>query len=64
MNLLLILIILALAATSLALMLGLFVMGSGGATDRMVSTKLMWARVGLQSFTFVLLIAALALQPG
>jgi hypothetical protein len=59
-----IIIILALAATSLALMMGLFIMGGGGATDRMVSTKLMWARVGLQTFTFVLLIAALALQPG
>ena len=62
MNPLLIIIILALGATSLALMLGLFLMGGGGATDRMVSTKLMWARVALQGFTFVLLIAALALQ--
>jgi hypothetical protein len=61
---LLIIIILALGATSLALMMGLFLMGGGGATDRMVSTKLMWARVGLQGFTFLLLIAALAVQSG
>ena len=59
---LIIVIALALCATVLALMLGLFSMGSGGSTDQVVSTPLMWARVGLQGFTFVLLIAALFLQ--
>lgn len=57
-------IILALMATVLALMLGLFAMGSGGSTDQIVSTPLMWARVGLQAFTLLLLIAAVLLRGG
>ena len=61
---LVIVIALALCATVLTLMLGLFSMGSGGPTDHAISTPLMWARVGLQGFTFVLLIAALFLQTG
>lgn len=61
---LLVIILLALAATVVALLLGLLVMGGGGATDRMVSTPLMWARVGLQGLTVALLLAALALQAG
>lgn len=61
---LVIVIALALCATVLALLMGLFSMGSGGSTDQVVSTPLMWARVGLQGFTFVLLIAALFLQSG
>ena len=61
---LLIVIVLALLATVMALMLGLFAMGSGGSTDQVVSTPLMWARVGLQGFTFVLLILALFMQSG
>ncbi len=64
MDLLFAFIILALVATTLSLVLGLFVMGSGGNTDQMVSTSLMWTRVGLQGFTFLLLIAALLLQSG
>ena len=55
---------LALCATVLALILGLFSMGSGGPTDQVISTPLMWARVGLQGFTFVLLLAALFLRTG
>ena len=61
---LVIVIVLALLATVLALILGLFAMGSGGSTDQIVSTPLMWARVGLQGFTFLLLIAALLLRGG
>ncbi len=59
-----IVIALALCATVLALILGLFSMGSGGPTGQLISTPLMWARVGLQGFTFVLLIAALFLRAG
>jgi hypothetical protein len=44
--------------------MGLFAMGSGGATDKVVSTPLMWARVGLQGFTLLLLLAAMLLQGG
>ena len=55
---------LALAATGLALLLGLMSMGSGGATNQVASTPLMWARVGLQGFTLLLLIVAFLLQSG
>jgi hypothetical protein len=55
------LILLALAATVLSLVMGLFVMSGGGDTDRMVSRPLMWARVGLQGFTLLLLVAAVLL---
>ena len=55
-------IVLALAATGLALLLGLMAMGGGGATNQVISTPLMWARVGLQGFTLLLLVAAVLLQ--
>ena len=58
---LMVVIILALGATSVALLLGLRSMGSP-ATDQVASTPLMWARVGLQTFTLLLLIAAVLLQ--
>ena len=64
MDLLLVVIILALAGTAFTLFLGLFSMGSGGSTDQVVSTPLMWARVGLQTLTLVLLIAAVMLRSG
>jgi hypothetical protein len=64
MDLLLVVIIMALAGTVLALFLGLFAMGSGGATDQVVSTPLMWTRVGLQALTLALLLAAVMLRSG
>ncbi len=57
-------IVLALAATAVTLLLGIMAMGSGGATDNIVSTPLMWARVALQALTLLLLIAAVLLQNG
>ena len=57
-------IVLALAATGVALLLGLISMGGGGPTDQMVSNPLMWARVGLQAATLILLIVAFLLQSG
>ncbi|MGI9290098.1 MAG: HIG1 domain-containing protein [Gammaproteobacteria bacterium] len=57
-------ILLALAATALTVLLGLFAMGSGGSTDDIVSTPLMWARIGLQSFTLLLLILAVFIETG
>ena len=56
-----IVIVLALGATSVALVLGLMSMGSP-ATNRVVSTPLMWARVGFQGFTLLLLVVAFLLQ--
>jgi len=64
MNPLLVIIVLALAATALTVIIGLFAMGSGGSTDKVVSTPLMWARIGLQGFTLVLLILAVLLETG
>ena len=55
-------IVLALGATGLTLLLGLMAMGGGGSTNQVVSTPLMWARVGLQTFTLLLLIAAVLMQ--
>jgi hypothetical protein len=59
---LLIVIVIALAATSAALLLGLMSMSGSRATDQVVSTPLMWMRVGLQAFTLLLLLAAALLQ--
>jgi Hypoxia induced protein conserved region len=61
---LLAIIMLALAATAATVIIGLFAMGSGGATDKAVSTSLMWARVGLQGFTLLLLVVAVLLKTG
>ena len=52
---------LALAATVIALVLGLISMSST-TTNAYVSTPLMWARVGFQAFTIALLIVAVLLQ--
>jgi hypothetical protein len=55
---LLVVIVLALAATVVAMLMGLLSMSGGGETDREFSTKLMWARVGAQVVTIVLLLVA------
>jgi hypothetical protein len=61
---LLVIIMLALAARVVVLLLGLFAMGAGGSIDQAVSTPLMWARIGFQSLTLVLLIVAVILHSG
>ena len=62
MDLLSILIVLALFATVIVMMLGLFAMGKGGELDEKSSTLLMWARVGIQAFAILLLIVAVYLR--
>lgn len=62
MDLLNIVIVLALFATILVMMIGLFSMGRGGDLDKMISTRLMWARVGIQAFAILLLILAVYLR--
>jgi len=42
--------------------LGVFTMSVGGSTDKTLSTPLMWARVGFQALTLLLLFAALRLR--
>ena len=57
-----IVIVLALLATLGAMLLGILTMGAGGDTDAYVGERLMWARVGLQGLTVVLMIVALLLR--
>jgi hypothetical protein len=57
-----ILIILGMAATALALVWGVASMAHGGKFDRRHSNQLMFARVGFQGVTLVLLIVALLLS--
>jgi sorbitol-specific phosphotransferase system component IIBC len=52
----------ALLATVGALLIGLLVMSGGGNTDAHASTPLMWARVGLQALTILLLFVALVIR--
>ena len=61
MSFLTVVIIIALAATIATLVIGIGSMGKGGQFDEKHSTQLMFARVGLQSLTFVLLLLALYL---
>ncbi len=53
------LIVLALIATVVVLVTGVVSMSRGGDFDSKHSTQLMFARVGLQGLTFVLLLIAL-----
>ena len=62
MDLLSVVIVLALLATLAVMMMGLFTMGQGGSLDKRLSTRLMWARVGLQAGAIVLLILAVFLR--
>lgn len=55
-------VVLALIATVITLFMGLLAMGGGDAVDREFSTPLMWARVGLQTFAVLALLAALFLR--
>ncbi len=53
-----ILIVLALLAAAAAMLLGILVMSGGGNTNALLSTPLMWVRVGLQGLTVALLVLA------
>lgn len=61
MNILTVVIIAALVATLATLVVGLGSMMRGGQFDEQHSTQLMFARVGLQALTFILLLLALYL---
>jgi len=52
-------IIAALLATIVSLVTGIGYMGKGGESDELHGTQLMFARVGLQALTFILLLVAL-----
>ena len=51
-------IVAALLLTVVVMALGLLSMAGGGATDDEASTPLMWARVGAQALTILLLVIA------
>ena len=51
-------------ATGKTLLIGVMSMAGGGAANQIISTPLMWARVGLQAFTILLLLAAALMQSG
>jgi uncharacterized membrane protein len=59
MDTLTILIVLALVATVVTMLMGIFSMGAGGATDEYAGERLMWTRVGLQALAVLLMGAAL-----
>ncbi len=61
MNLLSILIVFALLLTIAVLGTGIWSMAHGGEFDRKHSTQLMFARVGMQGVTFLLLLLAIYL---
>jgi hypothetical protein len=62
MDLLFVVIVLALIATVVTMSLGILVMSGGGDTDRWLSTRLMWVRVGFQALTVLLLLLAMFLR--
>jgi len=62
MDLLGVVIVIALFAVILVMMIGLFAMGQGGDLDERISTRMMWARVGIQAFAISLLILAVYLR--
>ena len=49
----------AMLTTLITLVLGVLAMSGGGTTDRTVSNPLMWARVGFQALTIILLVIAI-----
>lgn len=62
MNLFVAAIVAAMITTFITLVLGVLAMSGGGTTDRAVSNPLMWARVGFQAVTILLLLIALKIR--
>jgi len=62
MDLFVVVIIAAILLTVATVFLGVLTMSAGGSTDKTLSTPLMWARVGFQTLTLLLLFAAIKLR--
>lgn len=62
MHLQFVVIIAALLLTVVVMALGLLSMAGGGTTNNKASTPLMWARVGAQALTILLLVIAVRLR--
>lgn len=62
MDTLLVIIVLALIATIATMGLGLMAMAEGGHNDRDFGVRLMWARIGFQGLTLLLLCVAVFIR--
>jgi hypothetical protein len=62
MDLFAVVIVAAMLMTVVTMFLGVLTMSGGGSTDATFSTPLMWARVGFQALTILLLLIAVRLR--
>ena len=62
MDLFTVVIIVTMLVTVATMFLGVLTMSGGGSTDDSLSTRLMWARVGFQALTLLLLFVAIRLR--
>jgi Hypoxia induced protein conserved region len=62
MDMFLVVIVAAMLVTAGTLFLGLLTMAGGGTTNDELSTRFMWARVGAQTLTILLLVTAVLLR--
>jgi hypothetical protein len=62
MDLFTVVIIVTMLVTVATMFLGVLTMSGGGSTDKSFSTPLMWARVGFQALTLLLLFIAIRLR--
>jgi hypothetical protein len=62
MDLFAVVIVAAMLMTVATMFLGVLTMSGGGSTDSAFSTPLMWARVGFQALTLLLLLIAIRLR--
>jgi hypothetical protein len=62
MDLFTVVIIVTMLVTVATMFLGVLTMSGGGSTDKSFSTPLMWARVGFQALTLLLLFVAIRLR--
>ena len=62
MDLFVVVIVAAMLITVATMFLGVLMMSGGGSTDESLSTPLMWARVGFQALTILLMFIAIRLR--
>jgi hypothetical protein len=62
MDIFVVVIVVAMLITVATMFLGVLTMSGGGSTDKALSTPLMWARVGFQALTILLMFVAVRLR--
>jgi hypothetical protein len=62
MDTLTIVVVLALIATVVTMLMGVFTMGAGGDVDKYAGERLMWIRIVLQGLAALLMIVALVIR--